>query len=179
MMDIHDETLGNMHSMRRAIALRYKWYYHVTPVGNVDSIRAKGIISNRDKKPPPQVVKHLGQASGHIVCLNPLGTDCVPPAVQQGPFVCLALSTETLPHRIGLDWSYDGAIGIAQVLRDEQPQRHVDEIFVEAVKRWGSLVSYDPVRLDHLRVCARGCLPHDPSRWPVLIGTPNDQLMHF
>jgi hypothetical protein len=22
--------------------------------------------------------------------------------------VCLALSTETLPHRIGLDWSYDG-----------------------------------------------------------------------
>src|SRR5258705_10521797 len=133
--------------MRRAIALRYKWYYHVTPVGNADGIREKGIISNHDKMPPPQVVKHLGQAGGHIICFNPLGADCVPPAVQQGPFVCLALSTETLPHRIGMDWSYDGATDIAQVLRDEQPQRLAVEIFVEAGKRWGSVVWVDPVPL--------------------------------
>jgi hypothetical protein len=179
MEEIHDEMLRTMPQMRRAIALRYKWYYHVSPVLNADSIRKTGITTNQDKRAPPEVLKHVGPKGSRVICLNPLGADCVPPAVQQGPFICLAISTETLPHRIGVDWTYDGAVGIARVLRHEQPRRPADEIFVEAVKRWGSMVSYDPIPLNGLRVCAKGCLPHDPLRWPMLVGTTNDELANF
>jgi hypothetical protein len=179
MIDILDETLGDMSSIRQAIALRFKWYYHVTPARNADSIRRKGIIPKSDAAPPDQALRHIGCDAGKIICLSPLGADCVPPTVQQGPFICLALSTETLPHKIGLDWSHDGAVGIARVLRNERPDRSADAIFVEAVKRWGSMLSYEPIRIDGLRVCCKGCLPHDPARWPMLVGAANDCYIHF
>jgi hypothetical protein len=32
--------------------------------------------------------------------------------------MCLAVSRDDLPQRIGLDWSYDGVIGLEKVLRE-------------------------------------------------------------
>ncbi|MCA1549697.1 hypothetical protein I6F36_22965 [Bradyrhizobium sp. BRP19] len=179
MPDILDETLSDMGTMREAIAFRFWWYYHLTPVRNVDGIRQFGIITSQDKAAPPQAEKYLGADAGKIICLNPLGTKCVPNAVQVGPYICLALSIETLPHKIGLDWSYDGAVGIAQTLRDEQPSRPIRDIFLEAIYRWGSMVSYEPIRPDGLRVCCTDCLPHDPRRWPTLVSVSNEMLMQF
>jgi hypothetical protein len=179
MVDILNETLSDIPSMRKAIAERHWWYYHVTPVGNADGIRAKGILTNQDKAPPPQAAQYIGADAGKIVCLNPLGTKCVPPAVQSGPFICLTLNLETLPHKIGLDWSYDGAVGIAQVLRNEKPDRSASSIFQEAVYRWGSMISYQPIKIEGLRVCCKHSLPHNPERWPLLAGVGNEELVHF
>lgn len=179
MSDIHDELLGDMPTMRRAIALRYKWYYHLTPSNNASGIRSRGLLPNRDKAPPPSVVKYLGDSAGSIICLNPLGTDIVPPAVQQRPFVCLALSIEALPPQLSLDWSYDSAFEIAEILRKDNPQQPADDIFLESVKRRGSIVVYASIPRDALRVCCKERDPHNPSSWPWLINTTDDMLVTF
>jgi hypothetical protein len=179
MCDIHNELLGDMLATRRAIALRYKWYYHLTPSDNASSIRDRGLLTGRDAPPPQSVVDYLGHPAGSIICLNPLGTDVVPRSVQQGPFVCLALSNETLPPRLSLDWSHSGGFKIAEVLRAENPQVTAAEIFLECVKRYGSIVVYDPIPREALRTCVRGCAPHNPSEWPRLIDTTDDMLVTF
>jgi hypothetical protein len=45
---ILEETLREMHEIRRAIPSRFWWYYHLTPVRNADGIRQQGIIPNFD-----------------------------------------------------------------------------------------------------------------------------------
>lgn len=177
--DILAETLRDMQAMRLAIGTRYKWFYHVTPIGNVDGIRRQGLLPHSDASPPESVVRSIGQDAGKITCINPLGTDKVPPSVQRGPFVCLAFGNKALPNRLGLDWSYGGAVEIASVLRADEPSTQIADIFVKAVKRWGSMVVYDSIPREALRVCAKGCLPHAPERWPPLIQIGSGDLIHF
>src|SRR5688572_14169180 len=129
MADVLEETLANWQEMRKAISFRFRWYYHVTPAGNFDSIREKGLITNQDKLADATVKKHLGADGGEIICLNPLGAKVVPPAVQQPPYIVLAVSLEGLPHRIGLDWSHDGAVGSAQSIHEWEPHRPIADVF--------------------------------------------------
>jgi hypothetical protein len=171
---IHDEMLGDMPAMRMALGLHFKWYYHVTPIRNVASIRAQGLLPKRDKAALYIVMKYVGPSASNIVCLNPLGADSVPSTVQGGPFACLAIVNEALPRRLSLDWSYDGAFGIAEALRGESAQRPASSIFVESAKRWGSIVAYDA-----LRAYCQGCMPHDPSRWPMLTTVADGILQAF
>ena len=139
----------------------------------------KGLLPNADARPPEPVIKAFGPASSGIICVSPFGVDIVPPAVQEGPFICLAFSNETLPDRIGLDWSYDGAVGLARVLREERATAPIGDIFVEAVKRRGSMVLYDPIEPSALRVFTSGCPPHNPERWPTLIEVVDSALGQF
>jgi hypothetical protein len=165
---IHDEMLSDMPAMRMALGRHFKWYYHITPLTNVPSIRAQGLLPRPDKAASEVVVKYIGPSASKIICLNPLGANVVPPTVQQGPFVCLAICRESLPRRVGLDWSYDGGFGIAEVLRAEDGGRSAACIFVESAKRWGSILSYDAIPKEALRVYVHGCMPHDPKLWPML-----------
>jgi hypothetical protein len=176
---IHDEFFADMLGMRRALGLRFRWYYHVSPIGNADSIRQNGLVANVDKEAPSEVKKHLGNTCSKIICLNPLGSDVVPPAVQQRPYLCVAICREALPLRVGLDWSYDGAFGIAEGMRLREPGRNAGDIFAESAQRWGSVVSYDPITAAALRACTKGCLPHDPKHWPMLSAVTNDMLVAF
>jgi len=173
---VHDEMLSDMPAMRMALGGHFKWYYHVTPLRNVQSIRAQGLLPRPDKAPSEVVVKYVGRSASEIICLNPLGADVVPPTVQQGPFVCLAICRESLPRRIGLEWSYDGGFGIAEVLRAEDAARSAASIFVESAKRWVSILSYDAIPKEALHVYGRGCMPHDPKRWPKLTAVPDHIL---
>ena len=162
-----------------ALGLHFKWYYHVTPVKNIPSIRESGLLPKADMVAPEVVVKYLGRTASEIICLNPLGADSTPPAVQEGPFACLAICREALPLRIGLDWSHGGGFGIAEVLRAEQPTRPANSIFVESAKRWGSIVGYDPIPAASLKVYARGCMPHNSAQWPLLTALRDDRLQTF
>jgi hypothetical protein len=176
---IHDEMLGDMPAMRMAIGLHFKWYYHVTPMRNVAPIRKEGLLPKRDKTAPDIVKKYAGSSASNLICLNPLGADVVPPTVQVGPFACLAIVNEALPMRLSLDWSYGGAFGIAEVLRSENANRPASSIFVESAKRWGSIVAYDAIPKEVLRAYRQGCMPHDPSRWPMLTVVTDDVLQIF
>ncbi|MBZ9940151.1 hypothetical protein LB533_03430 [Mesorhizobium sp. BR1-1-13] len=177
--DILQETVDNPQAMRTAIGSRFKWYYHLTPIGNADDIRAQGLLPHSDANAPQQVLDAFGAHARKIVCVNPLGTDIVPPPVQSGPFICLAFENEALPRYVGLDWSYGTATEIAQVLRNEDPSKPAADIFVEAIKRRGSMIAYGPISPGALRVYTKGSLPHDPTRWPCLSLVSNAELLHF
>ena len=176
---IHDEMLSDMPAMRLTLGRHFKWYYHVTPIKNIASIRMQGLQPKPDMAAPEVVVKYAGQKASEIICLNPLGADAVPPPVQEGPFACLAICREALPFRIGLDWSHAGGFGIAEVLRTENSARPANSIFVEAAKRWGSIIAYDPIPATSLRAYRRGRMPHDPARWPFLTTATDDELETF
>lgn len=173
------ETLGNFQAVRLAIGARYKWFIHITRTANMAGIRQNGLLPHTDAPPPREVVEVLGDTAANITCLSPLGADLVPGPVGEGPFVCLAIENNALPPRIGLDWSYDGAVGIARVLRDEQRDSSVGEIFAAAVKRWGSMVVYDRIPPTDLRVYANGYFPLAPQHWPMLTNTADGDLAIF
>lgn len=177
--EILAETLRETSAIRMAIGRKHRWFCHITPFGNADSIRKTGLLPNADARPPEPVIEAFGPASSRIICVSPFGVDIVPPAVQEGPFICLAFRNEALPIRIGLDWSYDGAVGLARVLREERPTAPIGEIFVEAVRRRGSMVLYDPVEPSALRVFTKSCPPHNPERWPTLTEADNSALGQF
>jgi hypothetical protein len=82
--EILEEILRERAAMRQAIGTKYKWFCHVTPIGNVDGIRGQGLLPHADAPPPEPVVRVFGQDAGKIICINPLGADTVPPAVQTG-----------------------------------------------------------------------------------------------
>lgn len=176
---ILQETLNYMGAVRMAAGRRYRWFYHLTPAGNADGIRDKGLLPHSCSSAPQPVEDALGKGANRIICFNPLGTNIVPPPVQSGPFICLAFENEALPSHVSLDWSCVGALGIARVLREEEPDRPIGEIFIEAVNRWGYMLAYDPIPRHYLRVCVKGCLPHNPKGWPMLTETENRRLMHF
>jgi hypothetical protein len=175
--DIHEEMLVGMPAMRMALGRHFKWYYHLTPKVNLPSIRRTGLEPKGDSAPPHPVVKHVGVSAIKRVCLNPLGADTVPAVVQPGPFVCLAVVNEDLPFRLSLDWSYDGAFGIANVLLADNPDLAATEIFVQSAKRWGSIVVYDPIPSRALRAYCHGYFPHDPAHWPELSAVQDDMLV--
>lgn len=176
---IHQQLLGAMPEMRRALGRHFKWFYHVTPLKNVESIRDTELRPGSDKAAPDLVKSVIGRDASKIICVNPLGADTVPPCVQGGPFACLAFRNEALPKRLSLDWSHDGGFGIAEVLRDADQSRDAAEIFVEAAKRWGSIVIYGSVASDHLVGYKKGCAPHDPGHWPALSTLSEGDMQTF
>jgi len=178
---IHDEILADMRSMRQALGQRFYWFCHVTLLDSVGSIRETGLVPKADKdSSPPDVVRHyIGGTASERICLSPFGAKSVGPPVQEGTKVCLAIAHEALPARLGLDWSFDGGLGIASVLRHEAPCRNAASIFVEAADRWGSIVVYDPIPSEAIKAFAKGCAPHDLSRWPLLVDTMDEFLVTF
>lgn len=173
---IHDEILADMPSMRQALGQRFYWFCHVTLLDSVGSIRKTGLVPKADK----DVVRHyIGGTASERICLSPFGAKSVGPPVQEGTKVCLAIAREALPARLGLDWSFDGGLGIASVLRSENPARDAASIFVESVDRWGSIVVYDPIPSEAIKAFAKGCAPHNLSRWPLLGDTTDEDLVTF
>lgn len=177
--NIDEKILREHAQMRIALAQRYRWFCHVTPVGNLVGIRRDGLQPRADKRAPELVVRHFGADASKIICLSPLGAQDVGPPVQQGISVCLAIENAALPARLGLDWSFDGAFGLPEVLRSDHPDWSVPLIFVTVVHRKGSVVSYDPIPRDALRVFAKDCPPHDLTRWPFLADTTDSDLVRF
>jgi hypothetical protein len=179
MSNIHDEILSNMSIIRQAIAFRYKWYYHVTPSKNAENIRNKGLLTNRDKTPPTIIVDYIKPMAHEVICLSPLGADIVPPPVQGGPFICLAISTEYLPRTLTLDWSFSGAFELAEVLRHDAPERSAIDIFLECAKRRGAIMVYEQIPRTALHAFCKLCTPHDPKNWPLLVDCANEMLLEF
>ncbi len=179
--DIHEEILADMPSMWQALGQRFYWFCHVTLLDSVGSIRKTGLVPKADKdSTPPHVVRqYIGKTASERICLSPFGAKSVGPPVQEGTKVCLAIAREALPARLGLDWSFDGGLGIASVLRHEAPARDATSIFVEAADRWGSIVVYDPIPKEAIKAFAKGCAPHDLSRWPLLVDTMDEFLVTF
>jgi hypothetical protein len=171
MADINDELLTptGMASARAALVGAYRWYLHQSASKNFCSIRATGLEPRRDAAPPETVINRLGSGAGAILCFHPIGSQCAPVGTPTPPLIRLAVDREHLPRRIGLDWSFSCyPWKLAILLRQESPSREIKDIFLEAVHRSGSVLSYDRIPVSHLRICCKSDSNASLCKWPQL-----------
>lgn len=179
--EFFEATLQDMTAMRMALGHRFFWFTHLTQIENAQSIRTGGLIPKSHAGLPREVLAILGSDAANIICLNPLGSEAVGPPVQTGKRICLAICRNALPKRIGLDWSYGSMVNRAHGYWQAQPaqSKSVAQAFVDVVASWGSVVSYDLIPPEALRVLTKDTPPNDINRWPFLISTKDEQLHVF
>lgn len=168
------DLLEKMPLVRAAVTRRYTWFIHVTSLEKLKSIRGSQLEPRGDANPPPEVASALGDSGRNILCLHPLGARLHPKGTKNPPFASLAIYFEHLPQKIGLDWSYSWDIVVGRFAL--HPDLTIDCFVSRIVREFGSLVSYEAVAAINLRVCTMGASPTDPSCWPNLVSTPDDQV---
>jgi len=89
----------------------------------------------------------------------------------------LAVPTANLSSRIGLDWSYDYAWSLAEILREEDQSAGCEQIFLDVIRRAGSVVTYDPVPAAFLRVRLKSS-GRDLFTWPRLVDVETETEFH-
>jgi hypothetical protein len=114
------------------------------------------------------------------VCLHPVGSvgpNLRPKSSGPPPHVRLALAASHVPSEVGLDWSY--LWGVAADIREKTPEMPASDVFLATVKERGSVVSYQGVHPEQLRICASGDSHDDPSAWRPLSKVTDDQVELF
>ena len=168
----HSELLNNMQQVRGVIIKRYSWFIHVTTVKNLSEIRTGQLEPRADAQPKEEVILALGPTGRNILCLHPLGAARVPSGTKYPPLVTLAINSEHLPQKIGLDWSYSWEIveGRFELYAELSIERFVSRIAHE----FGSIVSYEPIQAKNLRIHTKCAPPTNPSHWPYLLETADE-----
>ena len=159
--------------VRAAIVCRFKTIIHVSRECHIDSIRIKGLEPRFIISPPIFIREYLSEKEVKILCLHPFGASFWPgmtggalndEKASQSKRITFSFSSENLPDRIGIDWSYYSI-----------PDYGVDwgfnaeDVTVKIADRRGSIVSYDPVLPQFLRVFVNGASPANPDSWPSLL----------
>jgi hypothetical protein len=166
--------------VRDALISEYRFFTHVSPVRNFESIKRDGLSRRtpdgfNPSRLPPVVRASIPDDPDKVVCLWPRGSLNMNVQKHEPTFV-LALASEALPPRLGLDWSHD-SWSMACVRRQDAPQRPSIDIFLEVVQGSGSVVSYDPVPPISLLVRPKGSsVTSDPSHWQALPNTTKEQI---
>ena len=158
--------------IRVRLADGLKWYRHITGRDRLDSIATEGLQRRNPVwdgfKPDDEVCAAFGDDAGNIVCLYPFGTFEARPAPSDSGDAILAIHADDLPERIGLDWSYSGVYGKADGVRQLAPHLSDAEVFVEVVKKRGSVACFDPIPADAIRIWIEGQPTDNPQGWPFL-----------
>jgi hypothetical protein len=174
------DKVFDLTSIRKALVLNFGWLIHVSPDQHLESVREKGLIANRDVGIPDEL-KGLVPSS-HILCLHPLGAKICPLPVCKSAeessdidLVTFAVANEDFPRRVHTDWSnaWDFQSGRIELYRSEG----VDWLARHLVTEFGSVVSYDRIEPEKLRVFCANRPPADPSRWPRLVEV-KDEMIH-
>lgn len=176
--NVYIEALKQQREFREAVGAKYSWFVHDTGFARLDFVRANGLIL-RDYEPYeiPDDLLAFRNGGCAILCFYPNGADLRPQSSQEPPYVRFAISSAVLPQDVGLDWSYQRA--------DVQRQRQRNaclpliEFCLKVIKELGSVASYAPVPAKDLLVCGKGCDPKDPTHWPLLLDTPNDEIWRY
>jgi hypothetical protein len=160
-MVTHVELIENFDVVRRCLADRFNSFIHVTPFTNFERIRTEGLIPHRDMAPPVEIVEILGARAGEILCLHPLGSARRSAGTKEPPLISLAVLAADLPERVGLDWSYSCEIVIGRM--QLWPQMPIHEFVGRISNEFGSIISYDRIPPEKLRLLCR----HDPPTYPL------------
>lgn len=170
---IHDELLqaSGMRAVHDVVRQSFPFVYHRCPLLRVDKIRTEGLRrSPQDLSTDADhavLARHLGSDFRKILCfrldfsrLIAFGDDEVR--------ATLAIRTDDLPPRLGLDWSFGGCWQQAIDLRRDDPMKKSEQVFIEVIRSFDSVISYDNVSVNLLRVWLKTSST-DPSTWPLLI----------
>ena len=149
---------------------------HVGDFTRFKSYQEQGLIPLRPLGGQPaacieNALKVLGRDARSVVCLWPIGSHDARPTRPHDQTFEMAFAGEDLPEAISLDWSYASALEIAEKIEEFKcVVWSSSQVFVEAVRRRGSVVSYEPIPPTVLRVRTRACRA-DPGGWPRLVDT--------
>ena len=91
----------------------------------------------------------------------------------------MAISRDTLPRLVTIDWTYAGTWGLASIIKNGAPALKNEELFCEVARRRGSVAIYDAISPDLLRVLTAGQPVEDPSKWPRLVDTDVADVIAF
>jgi hypothetical protein len=180
--DINAEllTAAGFAAARAALIAQYDWLVHQSSCSKFESIRATGLERHRDKAPPELVVEMLGDKAANVVFLHPLGADLRPDGTGERPFFHLAVHAADMPMRPGLDWSFSCyPWSLAGMLKRERPERENADIFVQCVRRSGSVLFYDPIPVWVLRGCPKSDPNSPTSKWPKLVDMTRADIAVF
>jgi len=161
----------------RAITARYGWFLYAAPMKDLQNCRASGLrpgnpdyLGDAPPKVPPafrDALTGFGRTAANVLCPRPIDSENWKPTSAGEKFI-LAFKKENLPKIVSLDWSYPESIALAEQLLEQQPDRALGDIFVEAARRLGSFAVYDPVPARALRISTRSSSADDPASWPML-----------
>ncbi|SRR5258706_4009047 len=173
----HADLLADMNAVRRAIVTRFPWLIHVTPVEALADIRIHGLQPLADAAAPADVMRTIG--NGSMVFFYPLGINQAAPPVSHkhgqstfsGDFATLAIRSCCIPSRVDIDWSFNPAD--VQSLIDWTGQSTIESVVADLIRRQGSLVTYDVVIPEKLRVFSVGDPPTNPENWKCLTHVQN------
>ncbi len=186
-MNTHEDLLKCMEGFRATLSLRFKWFIHETPFVFIDIINSTGLVPKSDAAPPAEVKAHLRSERVPILCLHPLGAKLIPRGAANSLVVAigdpepqrvrLAISSEDLPKRIGLDWSFEWSRQEARIRGNTNLP--IEAVGCELADEFGSIVSYDPISANLLKVCTHGVDSDLPDIWPNLNRVENTAILLF
>ncbi|MER9065996.1 hypothetical protein NKH84_05430 [Mesorhizobium sp. M0902] len=180
-MHLNADVLNNMPAFRSELIRRFTWMIHSTPASNLTSIRQLGLVPNQDAPPSPEVRQRFGH--GKIVCLHPLGSKFSPKGAastitfehgQELKLVSLAIDTRDLPNDLGLDFSYSWQDATNHLAAST---KSAHETAGDIAHMLGSVVSFNTIAPDKIRVFANGSAPASPLTWPPLLCTPDSEVI--
>jgi hypothetical protein len=173
-------TVDGMREVRTVLIARYRYFTHISAVENFDGIQRGGLERRMPGGLVPSAVRDsISDKPEEVVCLWPRGSLAMNVQKHGQTTFALALASEALPQRLGLDWSHD-SWRMACVRRRDDPRKPSIEIFLEVVAGSGSIVSYDPIPPTSLLVCPIGLLAStDPVHWRRLDGSAEENIQKF
>lgn len=166
--------------IKKALVQNFRWLIHVSPEKHLGSINEKGLIASRDAYIPTGLNNLVPDR--HILCLHPLGAKMCPlpvcKTVEDEPevnLVTLAVAVEELPERMHSDWSNAWQLQEGRISLYES--RGADFVAKHLIAEFGSVVSYDAISPEKLRVFCVDAPPADPLRWSPLTSAA-DKMIH-
>lgn len=166
---IHRElmTLDGMAHARTAIVKEHPWFLHASRLRHFESVKQLGILP-RNPYIDDDARDDVPSDPRRVICLRPIFSEVDTTPKRDHDLFVLAVRNTDLPARIGIDWSFPSCGELVDILKAERPERDSADIFAEVVRRRGSVVSYDPIPLEMLRVRLKDSPPADPDKWPHL-----------
>lgn len=177
----HDDILapGERTSIHAALVRRYCWFEHVGRIDRYRSYQSSG-LELRDPYQPDRAAaaEPPGDPSRLVVCLRPIDSTNSTPTRGERQFR-MAISSDDLPMKIGMDQSHGPAVGMAAELRRTHPGWSNSAVFVEVAHRLGSFASCDPIAPSVIRVWTRDSSQYNPETWPLLVDTDESIVETF
>ncbi len=164
-----------MEAARDALVAECKWYIHCSPIASFESIKRSGVVKADPGGESPPSIKVFGR---EVVCLRPIGSEDSTPRRGEALFK-VAISAASLPSIVTLDWSFPGCWELACVLERGAERKSDEQIFCAVVKRRGSIMAYNSISVESLRVFTKGCVEDDPSAWPFIQSVHPSEIQAF
>lgn len=150
-------------ALARARLQQCGWFIHATKAEFIREISQQGLQPRRQS---PAMGAHSDPIFGElniereILCLRPLKA-VLKPGIEDRSYT-LAVNATHLPARIGVDWSYDPCwVKLIEFAENCEPA----EALYKVGLKYGSIVTYDHIPAEHLRIWSEGAPNDDPAQW--------------